>query len=136
MVYAAGGTLRAVPFDAGRLEVRGASALVVPRLLSASTGGGDFAVAENGTLLYVDAPGGSAALERRTLVWVDFMGNEEPIAAPPRAYTLPRVSPDGMRLALDIRDQEDDIWIWDLRTPGLSRLTIRLVYRSRSRVDT
>jgi serine/threonine-protein kinase len=121
MVYAAGGTLRAVPFDVGRLKVRGADALVVPRLLTASTGGSDFAVAENGTLVYREASGGSAP---STLVWVDRMHNEEPIAAPPRAYMMPRLSLDGTRLALDIREQENEIWIWDFRSPGLRQLTI------------
>jgi hypothetical protein len=45
-------------------------------------------------------------------MWVDRKGHEDPIsAAPPRAYLYPRLSPDGTRVALDIRDQENDIWI-------------------------
>ena len=60
----------------------------------------------------------------RSLVWVDRRGQEEPIkAAPPRAYVYPRISPDGTRVALDIRDQENDIWIWDLARQTLTRLT-------------
>ena len=35
--------------------------------------------------------------DARTLVWVDRTGKEEPIAAPPRAYEHPRLSPDGKR---------------------------------------
>jgi hypothetical protein len=53
------------------------------------------------------------ALSRR-LVWVDRSGTEEAVLAPPRAYFYPRLSPDGTRVALDIRDQETDIWTWDL----------------------
>ena len=33
----------------------------------------------------------------------------------------PRISPDGTRVALDVRDQENDIWIWGLNrdtSPG------------------
>jgi eukaryotic-like serine/threonine-protein kinase len=57
-------------------------------------------------------------------VWVDRKGQETPIAAPPRQYTAPRLSPDGTRVALTIRDQEQDIWIWDLaRGTPLTRLT-------------
>ena len=41
------------------------------------------------------------------------MGREEPLPTPERDYQYPRISPDGTRLALDIRDQEEDIWIWD-----------------------
>ena len=88
---------------------------VLPRLATTSTGAGDFAVAADGTLVYVDVPG-SLAANARTLVWVDRTGKEEPIAAPPRAYAHPRLSPDGTRVALSSGDQEKDIWIWDLRT--------------------
>ena len=55
--------------------------------------------------------------------WVDRNGREEAIAAPPRAYLYPRISPDGTQLALDARDQESDIWIWNLARRTLTRLT-------------
>ena len=44
-------------------------------------------------------------------------------SAAPRAYTIPRLSPDGSRVALDIRDQENDIWVWDLKRETLTRVT-------------
>jgi serine/threonine-protein kinase len=33
------------------------------------------------------------------------------------------VSPDGRRLSLDVRDEEQDIWIWDLARETMTRLT-------------
>lgn len=36
----------------------------------------------------------------RTLTWVTRQGREDPIASPPRAYEIPRISPDGTRVAL------------------------------------
>jgi serine/threonine-protein kinase len=54
---------------------------------------------------------------------VDRRGNEQPLNVPPRAYVYPRISPDGTRLALDARDQEQDIWIWDFQRQTLTRLT-------------
>jgi Tol biopolymer transport system component len=33
------------------------------------------------------------------------------------------LSPDGSRIALDIRDQDNDIWIWDIARETLMRLT-------------
>jgi Tol biopolymer transport system component len=33
------------------------------------------------------------------------------------------LSPDGTRIALDIRDQQNDIWVWDIARKGLMRLT-------------
>ena len=56
-------------------------------------------------------------------MWVNRNGHEEPITAPPRAYVYARLSPDGARLALDIRDQQNDIWIWDLARQNLQPLT-------------
>ena len=125
LVYVVAGTLRAIPFDPTRLETHGTAVPVLPRLITTRTGAGDFAVAADGTLVYVDVPGtGSLAADARTLVWVDRTGKEEPVAAPPRAYQHPRLSPDGTRVALSSTDQENDLWIWDLGRAMLTRLTI------------
>ena len=59
----------------------------------------------------------------RTLVWVDRDGREEALAAEPRAYRYPRISPDGGRVAFSVADQENDIWIWDFARETLTRLT-------------
>ena len=47
----------------------------------------------------------------------------ESVSAEPRAYTYPRISPDGTRVALDVRDQDEDIWIWDFTRKTLTRFT-------------
>jgi len=122
LVYAAGGTLRAVAFDLDRLEIRGTPVPVIPRLLTTNNGGADLGVATDGTLVYVDAPGRGLS-PRRMLVWVDRQGREQPVNLPIRAYSYGQLSPDGTRVALDIRDQENDIWIWDLARGALQRLT-------------
>ena len=60
----------------------------------------------------------------RSLVWVDRQGRE--IADRRRTATVfisPRISPDGRHLALDIRDQERDIWIWNFDGRTLTKLT-------------
>jgi eukaryotic-like serine/threonine-protein kinase len=118
LVYAAAGALRAVRFDLARLEVVGDPVPVVESVMVASTGAANYAVSRSGGLVY--APGGVLG---RSLVWVDRQGHETPIKAPPRAYAIPRLSPDGTRVALDIRDQQNDIWIWDLARETLTRLT-------------
>ena len=83
------------------------------------TGAAHFTFSDTGALVY--ATGGD--LGERTLVWVDRDGREETLAAEPRAYRYPRISPDGSRLAVDVRDQEEDIWIWDFARETLTRLT-------------
>ena len=124
LVYVASGTLRAVPFDLKSLAVRGPAVPVVPRLVTTRPGAGEFGVARDGTLVYVDVTAGSQSARARTLVWVDRSGKEEPIAAPTRSYEAPHISPDGKQLALAITDQESDIWVLDLVRGGdLRRLT-------------
>jgi serine/threonine-protein kinase len=119
LAYAAAGTLRAVAFDAARLETHGTPVPVVPDVVTTRFGGVDAVVAGNGTLVYVS--GTVADLGTlRTLVWVDRQGHETPIPAPPRAYVFPRLSPVGTRLAVFAQDQESDIWLWD---PGRTTLT-------------
>jgi serine/threonine-protein kinase len=123
LVYVAAGTLRAIAFDPARLETHGTAVPLLPRLAVNNSGGGDFGVATDGTLVYVDTAG-SLGMNARTLVWVDRTGKEAPVAAPPRAYEHPRLSPDGTRLALSSGDQENDLWIWDLGRATLTRLTL------------
>jgi serine/threonine-protein kinase len=80
-----------------------------------------LAVSGDGMLAYVE---GSNSNPDRSLVWVDRQGRESPIDSEPRLYSYPRISPDGHHVALDIRDQERDIWILnfdDART--LTKLT-------------
>jgi serine/threonine-protein kinase len=120
LVYAAAGTLRAVRFDLGRLEVLSDPVQVVEHVMTTGTGAANFAISERGTLVYV--PGG-VSTGAQSLAWINRQGAEEPIKAPPRSYVIPRLSPDGTRIALDVRDQETDIWIWDLAHETLTRLT-------------
>lgn len=49
----------------------------------------------------------------RRLAWIDRQGRQTPLAAPPRGYAYPRISPDGTRIAIDIRDDAHGIWLWD-----------------------
>ena len=125
LVYSAGGTLRAVPFDRQTMTVVGAPVPVLDRLAtSGARTAGSFAVSDEGTLVYVDAPGGPQELSPRTLVWLDRSGKEETIPAPPHQYRNPRISPDGTRIAVAADDQQRDIWIWDVRRAVLTPLTM------------
>ncbi len=119
LVYALEDGLFAVAFDVDRLAVRGGPVSVVQGVMRAdSTASANYGVSEDGTLVYVTGSGAA-----RTLVWVDRDGREEPLATRPRAYRYLRISPDGTRVALDVRDEQNDIWIWDLARETLTRLT-------------
>jgi hypothetical protein len=120
LVYAAGGTFRAVAFDPGSLETRGTPVPVIPDVSMTGDGAVDATIARDSTLAY--ASGGATAVTQRTLVWVDRTGRET-IAAPPSAFVYPRLSPDGQRVAVYTGDRERDIWIWDLIRLTLTRAT-------------
>ncbi|NOT28670.1 MAG: serine/threonine-protein kinase [Acidobacteria bacterium] len=122
LVYGASGTLWAVAFDLARRAVVGTPVPVVEHVATTAQGGVEAVVAASGTLVYLS--GGALTESTRTLVWVDREGSEAPVAgAPARNYTYPRVSPDGTQVALDVRDQEQDIWIWHLVRQTLTRFT-------------
>jgi Tol biopolymer transport system component len=121
LVYGAEGTLRAVPFDLDRLLVTGDPVPVLDGVTFDDAGVEQFSLSADGSLVY--AAGGGSPSQARTLVWVDRQGREEPVPAPPRTFMYPRLSPDGTKVALDIRDQDDDIWVWDVTRATLTRLT-------------
>jgi len=94
-------------------------------VMNTTVGNANFSVSRNGTLVYV--AGGGALVQNvlpRSLVWVDRRGIETPIKAPTRPYGVARLSPDGTRVAVDIRSPGSDIWIWDLERETLTPLTV------------
>jgi serine/threonine-protein kinase len=120
LVYALAGTLRAVRFDLATRIVESDPVSVVERVITYPNGAAEFSVSRQGTLVYV--PGSGPTEAPRSLVWVTRQGQEDSIAAPPRAYQSARLSPDGSRVALGFASQEG-IWIWDLARKTLTRLT-------------
>jgi eukaryotic-like serine/threonine-protein kinase len=147
IVYGATGTLRAVRFDLQSLELRGEAVPVLDQVrMGGTTGATQYGISRTGTLVFVPGQLGIDVSERRSLAWIDRQGKETAIAGlPPRGYYTLQLSPDGMRAAVEIRDQDQDIWIWDIKGEKLTRLTIdkaqdgmpiwspdsrRIVYRS------
>jgi serine/threonine-protein kinase len=101
--------LFAVRFDEQRLRVAGEPATVLPGI-EATGGFGQYSFSRNGTLLVVM----ESRNTRRELVWVDREGREESFPAQPRAYTYPRISPRGRRIALNAREtNRGQIFVWD-----------------------
>ncbi|MGH9257994.1 MAG: protein kinase domain-containing protein [Vicinamibacterales bacterium] len=125
LVYALADALFALPFDLDRLEVTGGPVQLLDGLMrvptpAQQTGTAHFGLSDDGTLVHV---AGTSLVPQRRLVWADRKGGEEDIAAPARPYLAPRISPDGTQVALDVRDQENDVWIWSLARQTLTRLT-------------
>ena len=123
LLYTSGSSLYATAFDADALEIRGVAVPIINAVgIAPTTGAAQYTVSPSGTLAFM--PPSSGFTELRAPVWVDRAGSEEPVGAPPRTYFTARLSPDGTRAVLDIRDRENsDAWIWNFRQRTLSRLT-------------
>jgi serine/threonine-protein kinase len=57
------------------------------------------------------------------LVWIDKEGRHEAVGAPARAYDYVRVSPDGNKIAASLRDEGEEIYVWDIVDRTFTRLT-------------
>ena len=118
LVYARAEGLLAVPFDLQRLEVTGPRVSVLEGVsMSPLSGAVQFSLSGDGSLAYA---AGGATVAERTLLWVDRKRAVQPLAAPPRPYMSPRVSPDGRWLAVGIIP---GTWVYDLARDTLTRLT-------------
>ena len=125
MVYARRAELFAIPFDIARLEALGPAVKILNDAASDPvTGGAQFDVSRGGTLVYRPNSGGSG-LATMLVQWLDRGGNLKPLLGTPRVYLgSPRLSPDGRRIAITIRDGADqDIWVYDAEREGMTRLT-------------
>ncbi len=123
LVYAVADSLRAVRFDPVRLEVLSDPVTVVERMMTKPSGAANYAASRLGTIVHVP-DGAVEPTPISSLVWVSRNGIETPIAAPPRAYGPPRLSPDGRHVAVAFSDRGNtDVWILDLAQETLRRLT-------------
>lgn len=127
LLYASGSRLLATRFDA-RSGALGGEPRSVPDVqidTFEDNGAANFAVSPNGTLVTLRPR--LEGSNRQVLYWRDAHGVETPLDLPADYYTDPRVSPDGRRIALDIRGSENrDIWIIDLERNRLARMTTDL----------
>ena len=121
LVYWHAGTLYAAPMDLRRLELTGSP---VPLLEDVSfqpgTGTASFAFSKSGTFVYAAA---SPENQVRPLQLLDEKDKLEPLPVPPGSYTHVRVSPDGARLAVTLRQGPSvNIWIYEWATHRFSQL--------------
>jgi eukaryotic-like serine/threonine-protein kinase len=84
LVYALDGTLLAVPFDVTRLAVTGEAVPLVEDVAQ-PVFTAQFAISNQGALVYVPSDVIAGLQRPRTLVWVDRQGREVPITGVPLA---------------------------------------------------
>jgi Tol biopolymer transport system component len=139
LVYIKKGTLMAVPFDLGTLQVTGAPVALVDGVMQAvnmgssnvgdtnqETGVGQFVISDSGTLLYLT--GGITPNRDSSLVWADRKGVAQALAGMPvRVQNMPRLSPDKTKVAVSGggNNLSADILVYDTAHGSLTRLTFK-----------
>jgi eukaryotic-like serine/threonine-protein kinase len=123
-IYVQAGTVFAVPYGPD-LERTGAPVVVLQGVEQTSLGTLQFSFSRTGTMVYV--PAGTEG-RSATLVWVDRTGAEQPTGISGSAYSIPRLAPDGRRLAVVhgriIAGGGGDVWLHDLTRETSSRVTV------------
>jgi serine/threonine-protein kinase len=127
LLFARGGIVYAVPLDLKQPATRGEPVAVlegVRRAAQGTTGAIHLVVSPSGTIAYLPGPI-SASGGQTQLAIFDRAGNAEPLSVPLGAYSQPRVSPDGTRVAVGLDDgKEKNVWIYGLsKTSAARRLT-------------
>jgi serine/threonine-protein kinase len=118
------GTLMAVPFDLDRLELTGDPVPVFEGVRSSSgEGTADYSISNDGTLIY--APGGITGGQENVLVWVDRKGATQQVTEIKRDFEDPRLSPDGTRLSVTVRERgQRNVWIYEISRGILAPFTL------------
>ena len=126
LAYGRDGSLMIVPFDLERRKITGRPVAALDGMLMGfplATYLAHFAVADNGTLIYVSGPLIAAGSR---LVRVDRNGIGVPLSQVKERFFGPRFSPDGSRLAMaaQIGGEPMQVWVQDLGRGTFTRLTL------------
>ena len=121
LAYMRGGTIYLASLDDRNWRLTSEAVPVLGGVAHSLDGAAQFSVSGSGGLLYLPGADDETA---RTLVWVDRQGAIQPVAAPPQAYTMARLSPDSRTIAVAIGGKmADEIWTYDIARNALAELT-------------
>ena len=114
-----------VPFDTKTFTVGTAPPVPIAQGVQINTGALVPAAAVGNTLAYKPGSAGDAL----ALVWARRDGGRETLLEMPQAYRMPRLSPDGERVAMfivsdaDGAEREAAVWVYTVKTKALDKLT-------------
>ena len=121
LVYMHKGTLFAAPFDPEGLALTGPAVPALENVSSNGYAGGSFAFSSTGIFLF---QAGSDSLSNLKIYLADRSGVMKPLLPQVGAYSTPRFSPDGKRLAFSLSNGAgSDVWVKDMDRDAPSRLS-------------
>src|SRR5262249_8373333 len=109
-----------IPFNLESLEVRGPAVRLGAVSSNPNLGYAQIDFSRNGTFVY--RTGGAERL--RTLQWLDSAGVPMSVGLEPAYYLVPRLSPDGTRVAYLVSEgSSTDLWVYDFVREAKTRIT-------------
>ena len=127
ILYASHGSLFALPFDLGRLEVTGSSFPVLQGVsMSSAAGSAQYSVVDDGTLLFIPVGAAESELLPTEILQVDRSGVATTLYISPDWAFTPRWAPDGGAIAFGRANAASaDIWTYDVSRAVATRLTLQ-----------
>ncbi len=122
LLYTRSGVLYAIRFDQDALETSGEPVQMLQGLAGdQATGAMQYALSDNGTLIYVPGAAGNA---NYNLFSVNKEGVHAKIPTPDLPFQYPNISPDGKKVAVAVGSQrESDIYVYDLVENTMTKFT-------------
>ncbi len=116
LFFTQNGTLVSAPFDAGSASLMGDATQIAPGVAA-------FSASEAGTLAYFATPRGVNLSER--IAWFSRDGTRLRTTGEPGTTVDPRISPDGLQLAVARRNEGGvaEIWTYDIASDAPRRVT-------------
>jgi len=113
LLYSHSGDLFALPWLPSQTDLGGAVPIAAAEhtRVDPEQGSGNYAIAKNGTLAYVE---GRPEQKAARLVWVGRDGKPDPLPLPARNYESTAISPDGARAIVQVQDEVAGLWMLDL----------------------
>ena len=128
LLYAHQGTLFSIAFDLDRLETSGAPVPVMDGFVSTpNNGASQLALAASGAAVYV----AGAGLSGGTALSLIADGKTQVLRGTPGAFLNMRFSPDGRRLAMELAEQQYDVWTYEWERDAMTRLTFDVTQDAR-----
>ncbi len=121
LIYVDDGAVKAAPIDLESTQITGQAATIADgAFFFKAFGATSVSVANNGAIAF-EPPG-----EDEELAWFDERGTRLGSIGPNGSFGLPRISPDGSRIAvgvIDKRTSASDLWLFGTGRATSSRLT-------------